>query len=141
MKTKFNLLWGAAALMMAAITGLHVVAGGQDYVPPLLTQKALNANETGIYYYVWHMATLTMGTIALVFFGAAVRANWRGPAFLVNGLVLAFAGLSVAVGIGFSQFPWALPQWTLFLAVGLTGMAASILPGTSRQARLDRHGG
>lgn len=125
-----NLLWAAAAVMMAGITGLHVVGGGLQYVPPLMAQTGLNANETGIYYYVWHMATLTMAVIALLFAGAAWQVAWKGPAMLVNGLVLAFAALSVAVGVRFSQFPWDLPQWVLFAAVGVTGIAA----GLKRQA-------
>lgn len=127
MKT-FNLYWGATGLMMAGITVLHVVSGGQQYVPVLLSQSALSSNETAIYYYVWHMVSLTMGTLAILFAGAARFASWRGPAALFNLLVLAFAGLSVAVGISFSQFPWDLPQWTLFLAVGVVGIAATFLP-------------
>ncbi|EGF89771.1 putative membrane protein [Asticcacaulis biprosthecium C19] len=126
-----NLLWAAAAVMMAGIAVLHVTAGGMQYVPPLLAQTGLNANETGIYYYVWHMATLTMAVVAMVYAGAAWQPAWKGPAMLVNGLTLSFAALSVTIGMRFGQFPWDLPQWVLFLAVGVTGIAA----GFQRQAR------
>lgn len=128
----------AAALLAAAVTLIHLLAGGADVATPLLA-SALADEPRLTLYAVWHMVSAMLAISAFILGRAALpgRSAAAAPAvrlvavlWLASGLVfLLIAATQPGEGLLLK-----LPQWALLLPVGLLAwVGAARAP--ARQAR------
>ncbi|MDO8925581.1 MAG: hypothetical protein Q7U94_01565 [Sideroxyarcus sp.] len=122
-----------ASLLTALIAAIHLFAGGADVATPLLA-SALAEEPRLTLYAVWHLVTVTLVLSAIALYVSALprhAAAARYLALFISVLWLCFGLVFLAVvstqpGDGLL---FKLPQWILFIPVGLLG-----LWGTLRRA-------
>lgn len=110
--------WHFAACAVTLITfAAHVFAGGpENYMP--LRDSSLSAIPKSTLSVVWHMITVQLAVFAIALWWLARTAN---PALLVLLVVsnLGFAAVFLVYSIHDFATPFALPQWTAFVATAL----------------------
>lgn len=117
-----NKLLFAAAILSAVTAGIHFWAGGHDVVDPLLAARDLTEAAKFTAYYCWHMVSVLLVAMSIGFGYAALSAGGgRALAIALVALCAAFVLLSLWVGFVSGLGPWQLPQWVLFLPIGLLG--------------------
>lgn len=113
--------WLVAAASAAFVTFLiHTVVGGREIARPLLAARDLARIPRLTAYYCWHMVTLLLLAMALALAWAAGQAN-TALVVLVTLLAFGFAALSLFLVLRYRVRPWLLPQWSLFLVIGVLG--------------------
>jgi hypothetical protein len=124
-----NWILFTAAVLAALTAGIHIFAGGTDIAAPLLA-SSLGDEVRLTLYAVWHMVSVTLVLSAMVL---ALGANPR-HAFAARHAVLFTSALWTGFGAVFlvivltrpgEGLLWKLPQWVLFLPVGLFGLWGS----------------
>lgn len=105
----------AAALVMAATTGLHVIGGGAEFHTPIQA-SSMDVPLRAISAVLWHMVTvlLALQTVALLWL--AQHPN-TPMATLLAAVQIGFAGLFLFYGQTMLGTVWQLGQWTIFLAL------------------------
>jgi hypothetical protein len=120
-----------AALLTACIAAVHLFAGGTDVATPLLVSSLAEEPRLTLYA-VWHLVTVTLVLSAIALYVSALPRH----AIAAHYLALFISVLWLCFGVVFlliaSTQPgeglfFKMPQWILFLPVGLLG-----LWGTSR---------
>jgi hypothetical protein len=115
-----------AALMTAFIAAVHLFAGGADVAAPLLA-SALAEEPRLTLYAVWHLVTVTLVLSAVALYISALprhAAAARYLALFISVLWLCFGAVFFVVACtqpGEGLF-FKMPQWILFLPVGLLGL-------------------
>jgi Protein of unknown function (DUF2867) len=113
-----------AAFLSLSTAALHVIGGGPEFHQPAL-ESALSQNWKAAFSTIWHEVTamLMLNGLALIFAGLALRKNQLALG-LIMSLNVAFAALFFGYGVARLGTPFALPQWTLFLAISACVFAA-----------------
>jgi hypothetical protein len=115
-----DLFFLCAAALSALWCAVHLFAGGAQIAAPLRRSTALDPLVRDTQYLCWHLTTVSLATLALLFVAATAT-----PAHGLSGTFLATAflatGLWVAQRTG--QPLSRLPQGLLFLPVALLGLA------------------
>lgn len=122
-----------SSLLTAFIAAIHLFAGGADIAAPLLASALADELRLTLYA-VWHLVTVTLALSAVALYVSALphhAAAARYLAIFISSLWLCFGVVFLAVvstqpGDGLL---FKLPQWILFIPVGLLG-----LWGTLRRA-------
>lgn len=118
-----NKLLFLASVLAAAVTIIHVWAGGKDIAEPLLASQLAEEPRLTLYA-VWHMVSALLGISAVTLGRAAMpgRGAATAPAvrliavlWIVSGLVFL---LVAATQPGEGLF-LKLPQWALLIPVGV----------------------
>lgn len=114
--------WFVAAAGLSAVACIvHVFVGGAAFYRPLLTRA--DGADAAIRSAVWHGVTIVLAANAIAFLHAArgggVRALAMQPTAIAFGFALTFLGYGL-VRLGSLA---ATPQWTIFLPIGLAGLA------------------
>jgi hypothetical protein len=125
MTTSVSLALASALAFFTAL--LHAWLGGRDILSPVLA-SSLSREVRHVVEVVWHMLTWHLAMLGLAFAGAA-----RSPDAAWVPWVTVWGGVTclgyAALFLGFAQARFGdvrrLPQWTLFLPMGLLGSAAS----------------
>ena len=122
--------WLTGAALLSAFTwGVHTFVGGRECVGPLLDADVPWVPKM-THYYCWHLVTLTLAAMAAGLGYAAVEPAGRDVGWLVFGLAVSFAGWSVLLNGWKRPRPWwALPQWSLFVAVAVVALPGLLWPG------------
>lgn len=112
-----------ASVLAAAVTAIHVVAGGNDVVAPLLAAQ-LEESPRLTLYAAWHMVSVLLGASALALGWAALPGRAVPAASAVRLIaVLWVASGIVFLAVGLTQpgdgLLLKLPQWALLLPVGV----------------------
>lgn len=110
----------AAALSAVALLVHAFVGGAQFYRPLLATTGAVDA---AILSAIWHGVTFMLAINALAYFAAARPGGARALALQPTAIALAFAATFLGYGLLRTGSLFAAPQWTLFLPIGLLGLA------------------
>lgn len=115
-----------ASLLTTLIAAIHFVAGGADVAAPLLASALADELRLTLYA-VWHLVTVTLVLSAVALYVSALprhAAAARYLALFISALWLGF-GL-VFLLVVFTQpgdgLLFKLPQWILFIPVGLLGL-------------------
>jgi hypothetical protein len=105
----------AAAILMAATTGLHVIGGGAEFHAPIQA-SSLELPLRTISAVLWHMVTVLLAIQTAALFWLVRHPN--GPlATLLVTIQIGFAGLFLFYGQTMLGTVWQLGQWTIFLAL------------------------
>lgn len=107
----------AAGVISIATTGLHVFGGTPEIMVPLHGSDAPILSK-GIAQVMWNQITFLLLLGGAVFIYAALRPNRaKDIASTMIILFLGITGLFLFTGITMFGGVWAMPQWTLFLAM------------------------
>ncbi len=118
----------AAAILMAATTGLHVIGGGPEFHVPIQA-SSLDLPLRAISAVLWHMVTVLLAIQAVALLWLARHPNIPMTTLLL-AIQIGFAGLFLFYGQTMLGTVWQLGQWTIFLA-----LAALIAWGQSSAVR------
>jgi hypothetical protein len=115
-----------AALLTAFIAVIHLYAGGADVASPLLA-SSMEAEPRLTLYAVWHLVSVTLVLSAIALYVSAQPRHAGAARYLalfISVLWICF-GLVFLV-VAFTQpgqgLLFKMPQWILFLPVGLLGL-------------------
>ena len=87
----------AAAGLSAAVCLLHTFAGGRTIAVPLLKASDLHPVPKYVAYYCWHIVTIVLAMIAVMFAVAGVRAESLDLGLVATVLTASFCLLGLAV--------------------------------------------
>lgn len=110
-------LTAAGLSFLAAL--IHLIAGGKEVARPLLSSVDMGTIPRLTAYYCWHVTTIVLLAITASFAWLTFHPQETGLAVLSVFLVSSFTLLSVALVVQQKLSPWALPQWTVFLAISI----------------------
>lgn len=120
--------WFLAAGIVSVITAcIHTFLGGIHVVRPLLAIEGLTRASRWLNYYCWHITTILLVAMAIVFLRAAFAAEMRETAALMTILAASNSVLCFAVALKGSVPPYRFPALTLFAvtaALGTMGLLA-----------------
>jgi hypothetical protein len=112
----------ATASALALVTLLvHAFVGGIYVVRPLLAVEGLTRASRWLNYYCWHITTITIVAMAVMFGYAARVPDGRGFGVLFTVLALSFSLLCVGVAIKGRVAPYRFPATSLFALIALAG--------------------
>lgn len=118
-----------AALLSAFIAAVHLFAGGADIAAPLLASSLAEELRLTLYA-VWHLISVILVLSAIALYVCALphhAAAGRYLALFISVLWLSFGAIFLVVAFtqpGQGLF-LKLPQWILFIPVGLLGLWGS----------------
>ncbi|MEM0898790.1 MAG: hypothetical protein AAGI92_02435 [Pseudomonadota bacterium] len=99
----------------------HTFVGGREIINPLMASKDLNKTTRAVLRMVWHMVTLTLLLMAILFALAAITASREFTiAATALSAVICIAGI-VTIPLSGTSFKEA-PQGWLFLPSTLLGL-------------------
>ncbi len=110
----------AALALAAAMTLVHVAAGGRLIARPLL-ESDLETLPRLTLYLCWHAITIVLAGLALGFADGLFWRKRKETVLLASALAAAFFLLGWACIIGFGLAPLQLPQWIAFGPMALCG--------------------
>ncbi|MEP5730430.1 MAG: hypothetical protein ABJL67_13800 [Sulfitobacter sp.] len=122
-----NITFALGAGVFGLIFALHLFAGGQSIAKPLLDQTNLNPVVRLTHYYCWHIVTISLAQLALLFGWAAIAPNAYPLALIGTATALAFSIWGLALVVATRQKFRHMPQGFLFLPVALLGLAGLLL--------------
>lgn len=105
----------AAAGLMAATVGLHVIGGGAEFHAPIQA-SSLDLPLRAISAVLWHAVTILLAVQAVALFWLARQPN-GAMALLLVAIQIGFAGLFLFYGQTMLGTVWILGQWTIFVAL------------------------
>lgn len=112
------------ALFAAAITIIHVVAGGREIARPLLEQGTLTPSVKFTHYYCWHLTTISLTGLSGCFAYAALSQDGRILAAFASLIAVAFCVWGLVLVFWKRQRHRDMPQWMLFLGLAVSGILA-----------------
>ena len=119
-----GLLWAASVSSLATFA-VHTFIGGVYVARPLLADRALPKAAKWLAYYCWHIVTMLLFAMAVVFCLAAANLITRDVAFGLSLFCTACSVLSIAVALKAGIVPWRFPSTSLFALSAVFGFAAS----------------
>jgi len=122
-----NIYLVAAACLTAAVCLIHVFAGGRTIAMPLLKAADLHPVPKYVTYYCWHLVTIVLAMIAVMFALAGLREGSLDLGWAATALVTAFCLLGLAVPPMKKQKYSQMPQGWLFLPIMVLGIAGGVV--------------
>lgn len=100
---------------------MFLPGGGASFYRPLAAR--IDGADAAILSAVWHGVTLVLAANAIAFLASARQGDARALALQPTAIAFGFA--LTFLGYGFVRLGalFATPQWTIFLAIGLLGLA------------------
>jgi hypothetical protein len=127
MEVTMNIYLLAAAVLSAAVCLIHTFAGGRTIAVPLLKSADLHPVPKYVTYYCWHIVTIVLAMIAVMFALAALQESSLDLGWVATILVTAFCLLGLAVPPLKKQKYTHMPQGWLFLPIMVLGIAGGVV--------------
>ncbi|MEJ6401562.1 hypothetical protein [Yoonia sp. 2307UL14-13] len=105
------------AVLMALITGVHVVGGGPEY-HAVYQETLATPHLTSMAGVLWHAITVNLVVMALALFWLARIPSWP-LAIALAAMQLGWSGLFIYYGLTQLGSPWPMPQWIAFILIPL----------------------
>lgn len=118
-------LIGAAGILSLATALIHIFLGGREIAKPLLASE-LKRVPKYTNYYCWHMVSIILVTMAGCYALALLSPVGWPLAVLATFLAWAFAIWSFVLMVGTKSRVIELPQWILFVSIGIPGLLGHI---------------
>lgn len=115
-----------AAVLSAIVCAIHTFAGGRTIAAPLLKAE-LHPVPKYVTYYCWHIVTIVLAAIAVMFALAGLREDSLDLGWVATALVAAFCVLGLAVPPLKKQKYSQMPQGWLFLPITVLGITGGVL--------------
>ncbi|MEM8987754.1 MAG: hypothetical protein AAGC95_13645 [Pseudomonadota bacterium] len=107
-----------ALLLSFATVVIHVSVGGADTAQPILDSD-LSETTRMTAFYAWHMATVILVAMTLLLGDALFMRQKPDSAGLVAFLAFTFAALAIGQTLSHDLDWMVLPQWMLFIPLGV----------------------
>ena len=117
-----NMFLMAAAGLSVFLCLIHTFLGGRSVAVPLLEATDLHPVPKYLSYYCWHIATIVMAAIAIMFTVAGLNRESMDLAWAATAMTAAFCALGLAVPPMKGQKYKDMPQGWLFLPIVLLGV-------------------
>ncbi len=117
------LLWIAAAIACATFA-VHTFIGGKIVARPLLADTGLPKASKWLSYYCWHVTTITIAFMALMFAWLAGVAPHEPTIIGLSSLATALSVLSAGIALKAGIRPLRFPSTSLFALTAAFGWAA-----------------
>jgi len=115
-------VWFLIAATMSGLTMLiHLFVGGRFLARPLLESSLHQVVRTTLYF-CWHMVTITIAAMAVLFGLAFVDTSYSVLAIVATVLAGAFCLLNLALILRYKQSMLRMPQWFLFMLITTFGI-------------------
>lgn len=133
--TTESLFLAAASAAALATLFVHLFIGGRRVARPLLADRALPRAAKWLSYYCWHIATLAIAFMAIMFAAAGTgelsRAAeiWAVEKIVAAGFALfaaSLSALSVWVALKGAIHPLRFPSTSLFALIAALAAAAAM---------------
>jgi len=111
----------AAGVVSGLIAALHIVVGGTVDARPLLRNTTLRPSVKFTHYYCWHLVSLTLVAITVVFLLTASSRLSADAAICATALAAAFSLFGLFLAPIVKQPYRSLPQGWLFAPVAILG--------------------
>jgi len=121
-----NIYLLVAAGLSAAVCLIHTFAGGRTIARPLL-KADLHPVPKYVTYYCWHIVTIVLAVIAVMFALAGVSEDSLDLGWVATVLVAAFCLLGLAVPPIKKQKYSQMPQGWLFLPITILGITGGVV--------------
>lgn len=121
-----NIIFLVAAALSVAVCLIHTFAGGRTIAVPLL-KSDLHPVPKYVTYYCWHIVTIVLAAIAVMYAFAGMRADSLDLGWVATALVAAFCLLGLAVPPLKKQKYSQMPQGWLFLPIAILGITGGVL--------------
>ncbi len=119
-----NIWFVLAGVSAFGLCLLHVFGGGPVAARPLLATNALDRVAKYTNYYCWHMVTIVIAALGLMYFYAALVPSAYELAFVASFLALAFSIWNLALYFWqrkkFRKW-YELAQWLFFTPIWVFG--------------------
>jgi hypothetical protein len=112
----------AAGALSAAITAVHVFAGGADVARPLLATQGMDQTVKYTVYYCWHLVSISLALMTGGFIASGAFGASTDLAILMTALAAGFAIWGIILPPLAGRSYKELPQGWLFLPVALCGL-------------------
>lgn len=114
-----NVFLLTAAGLSAAVCLVHTFAGGRTIAGPLLNSTDLHPVPKYVTYYCWHIVTIVLAMIAVMYAVAAFRSGSVDLAMVATALTGSFCLMGLAIPPLKKQKYKNMPQGWLFLPIVL----------------------
>ncbi|MET1415911.1 hypothetical protein ABVF61_26810 [Roseibium sp. HPY-6] len=121
-----NSFFLVAAALSAGTCLIHTFLGGREIAVPLLNATGLGPVPKYVSYYCWHIATIALAAMAIMFAVAAAYPQSWELGWTATGLAVSFCLLGVALPPLKKQSYKAMPQGWLFLPIACFGIAGGV---------------
>ena len=122
-----NILFLSAAVLSLAVCLIHTFAGGRAIAVPLLKASDLKPVPKYVAYYCWHIVTIVLGMIAVMFLFAGLQPSSLDLGWVATSLVASFCLLGLVVPPLKKQKYSHMPQGWLFLPIMLLGLIGGVV--------------
>jgi membrane-bound acyltransferase YfiQ involved in biofilm formation len=120
--------WFLAAAILSAFTcAVHVILGGRESVRPLLAATHFDHVAKFTNYYCWHLVTIAIATLAVMFAMAARSRESDDLAVVASAVALMFTLWNFGMIARHRLHPLQFPQWALFLPIACVGFAGVVV--------------
>jgi hypothetical protein len=116
-----NLGYLSASIVALVTFATHFVVGGVFAAHPLLERRDLPRTSKWLNYYCWHMVSILLVAMIVVFALASFRADLDSLALGFTGLSAAFSILCIAVARTGGLSPFRVPATILFAVLCACG--------------------
>lgn len=115
----------AAGLLCFAGLLLHEFAGTPTVLPPLSTTD-LPAEVIWLHHFSWHVGSVALGAMGVLFVWPAVTQSPPFPAFFASAMSSALGVLGVSLAIGGHEALWGTPAPYLWWPIAALGFAGAV---------------
>jgi hypothetical protein len=115
-----NLWFMTAGVLSIICVSLHIFLGGRLAARPLLDSNDLGRTAKYTNYYCWHLVTISIAVMGVMFFWAGLGAAWE-LALVASILAGLFSLWSIGIVIINKGRLWVFPQWALFAPIVVLG--------------------
>jgi len=119
-----NIWFLIAGVLSITVCFIHIFLGGKESARPLLDSFDLKAVPKYTNYYCWHMVTIIIAGLGVMFSVAALIPSAVELAWAASILAALFCLWNIALYLWKRQELrrwYQLPQWVLFLPIAVLG--------------------
>ncbi len=122
-----NIWFIIAGLFTVFSCALHIFVGGKIAARPLLDARDMSRTAKYTNYYCWHMVTIVLAAMGLMFLWAARHESGIELAVVATVFAVIFMFWSFGVVALSKGKLFQFPQWALFAPIAALGIAGLVL--------------
>ncbi len=127
--SEINIWYLIAGILAFSVCLLHIFLGGKEAARPLLNTTALNSVAKYTNYYCWHMVSITIAALGIMFICSGLMPQAYPLAYFATILAGLFSVWNLTLYFAKrKEFRvwYALPQWLLFLPIAVFGLIGGL---------------
>ncbi len=118
-----NIWFALAGIGTFCVCLTHVIVGGRFVIRPILATREIDTISKYTSWYGWHLVTLTLAAMAIMYLLAATNAKYNLLAWSATLLAIAFFLFSLSMIVTRRLKFLHFPQWLFFALIAALGLA------------------